>query len=788
MFTAPGLRLSLLLLIILIFFFWLSIYLGQPPEAKPASAALTEFSAERAMSYVRQIAREPHAIGTQGHTRVKTYLMNTLRTLGLDPQIQEAMVVIPSNGTGSSVSASMLKDATLAAYIYNVMARLKGKSPGKAVLLMAHYDSQPNAVGAGDDGSGVAAILETVRAIRQGKPLLHDVIILFTDGEEYGLMGAKAFLKHPWAAEVGFVVNLEARGNSGASMTFEMSPENGWIVEQFAKSVPYPIASSLAYEVYRNMPNDTDFTVFRKAGYSGMNSAFIDGFVHYHKLTDTPENLNKNSLQHHGDNMLAFVHHIGNISLEHVKAPDSVFFNWAGHWIVHYPKKLDWFWMLLLTATFAAAFVLGFKQKTLSTGQVLGGFGLYLALLVIVCGFCLLVNVGVHSALPSTHFFNGSYGSSKFFIAYCLLTTGIFGLLICLVLRWIMPMSLVLGAFLLTYSLTIASFIFLPATTYLLMFPLLSVCAALFFIQKQVKGENSRRSFHAPVLLACALPTLFIIVPLVKLLFVTFDLQLPVASVLLLVLVLALLLPLWMLIEKGLRFRKMPALPIAFFFFGILVMVVAIQEEAPSAQQPLHTQTSYYLNANTKQAVWASYYFTEPDEWNKQFFTKPTIGKLTEIYPDTLLTAPYKYLKNAAGIVSDSPPEAVILSDITKGVLRKLTLELRSSRQAAHMEAVLFPQKGSDLQSLELNGEPVQIRPQLTSSGPAIDLMLYGLPESKKVTLTVNLNAGSPLRIILYDQSIGLPARLIKLTSPSHVVAEQGQISNLTVIGKNYLF
>ncbi len=229
--------------------------LGSCPQARPATAPLTEFSAERAMPYVRQIAHEPHAMGTPDHARVRTYLLKSLAGLGLQPQVQEATITGPMTSSLSmSPSGAMLRVASRAGYVYNIMAQLKGTQPGKAVLLLAHYDSQPNALGAGDDGAGVAAILETIRAIRQRGPLQHDLLILFTDGEEQGLFGAKAFLRHPWAKNVGFVMNLEGRGNSDPSMTFELSAQNGWIVEQLGQAAPYPFASSLAYEVYRNLP------------------------------------------------------------------------------------------------------------------------------------------------------------------------------------------------------------------------------------------------------------------------------------------------------------------------------------------------------------------------------------------------------------------------------------------------------------------------------------------------------------------------------------------------------
>src|SRR4029453_6210943 len=90
-------------------------------------------------------------------------------------------------------------------YIRNVLARFPGRTPGgPAVVLMAHYDGVPGGPAAADAGSGPAAILETLRALRAGPPLAHDVIALITDGEEAGLLGAAAFVReHAWAKDVG---------------------------------------------------------------------------------------------------------------------------------------------------------------------------------------------------------------------------------------------------------------------------------------------------------------------------------------------------------------------------------------------------------------------------------------------------------------------------------------------------------------------------------------------------------------------------------------------------------
>ena len=750
------------------------------------------------MRYVRQIAREPHSMGTPNHARVRAYLVTTLRTLGLRPQVQEATVTGPVTSSASlSPSGAMLGVASRAGYVYNVMARLRGSQPGKAVLLMAHYDSQPNALGAGDDGAGVAAMLETVRAIRQRGPLKHDVIILFTDGEEQGLFGAKAFLRHPWAKDVGFVLNLEGRGNSGPSMTFELSPQNGWIVEQFAKAAPHPFASSLAYEVYRKLPNDTDFTIFREAGYPGLNSAFLDGFVHYHKLTDSPENLSQNSLQHHGDNLLALTRHFGNGPLDRVKAPDKVFFNLIGDWLVQYPLALNWLWVGLLTAAFGMVFALGFRQKQLTVGQVIGGLVLYLVILLLVVAAAWGVNVFIHKQLPLTHFFNGSYGAAQFALAFTLLAVGLLGLLTNLVLRWLRALSFIMGAYGLLYGLVLTCFVLLPSATYLLLFPLLGALTGLLTVQWQTRRQADSRPVHALILLISALPTLFIVLPIVSLLFVTFDIQLPMAPVLLLGLAFALLLPLWVLIETGAtgagwQWRNPTVgptlLPVASLVFGTILVFTAIHNEAPTAEKPLHSQVSYYLNTDTKRAVWASYNLETIDDWNRQFFSTPSTGRLTEIFPAVPGSSRGTYLKSPAAVLSAFPPIAALRSDVTTGSTRRLTLVLRSVRGAANMEAIVSTQAADLVKNIRVNGEPVAIVAQQTAIGPAFDLLFFGLPVTKEITLTVDLKAGSPLRLSLYDQSIGLPSELVKIPRPAYVVPEQGRGSNLTVIGKTYPF
>lgn len=787
-------RLSRFVLLALLVLSGWSIYLTRPPQAKPTTAPLTEFSAQRAMRHVRQIAREPHAMGTPGHARVRAYLLTALRSLGLKPLVQEATVAgRPTNPQSFVPSGTLFGLAYRVGHVYNVLARLRGRGPDKArprkaVLLVAHYDSQPNTLGAADDGSGVAAILEAVRAIQQGGPLQHDVILLFTDGEEYGLYGARAFRRHPWANDVGFMINLESRGNSGPSTLFETSAQNGWVIDQVTQSVPHPVASSLGYEVYKRLPNTTDFTILREGGYAGVNTAFIDGFIHYHKLTDSPQNLNPNSLQHQGENLLALTRHVGNVSLARTKAPDKVFFNGAGHWLITYPMAINWLWMALLTVAFVTALAIGFRQPQLGVGQFIGGLGACLLVLLLIGGFCLLVQAGILWALPLTHVFNGTYGPAQFFGAFALLTVGLFGLLVRLAGRRLRPLSLTLGGYSLVFGLTVTLFFLLPAGTYLFLFPLLGALTGLLLTIWPTRRTGRSRPVHALILLIGALPALFIILPLVQALYVTFDLQLPAVPMLLLSVVLLLLLPLWLPLEAGLRWGNRAALPVVALLLGGVMMVVALRNEAPSAGQPLHSQVSYFLNADTGRAIWASYALLGTDDWNRQFFPASSEGALTEMRPASQPEDQRVFRKNTAPAIADAPPVARLVADRAVGAGRQLQFELRSGRGAAHLEMVLFAGRGGSVQSIRLNGESVPIRAQPTTVGPAVDLLLTGLPVTKTITLTVNLPTRDSLRLLLADQSIGLPASLIKIPRPAYVVPEQGSLSNLTVIEKTYSF
>ena len=337
------------------------------------------FSTERALSQVEKIAEKPHAVGFESHQQVRSYIVEQLNAMGLETTIQEGFVI---GDWGNLCRAK------------NILAKIKGSGEGKALLLLSHYDSSPHSsFGASDAGSGVATILEGVRAfLAENQKPKNDIIILISDGEELGLNGAELFVnEHPWAKDVGLVLNFEARGSGGPSyMLIETNRGNQKLIEEFVNANPdYPVANSLAYSIYKMLPNDTDLTVFREDGdIEGFNFAFIDDHFDYHTALDTHERLDKESLAHQGSYLMPLLHYFADADLDNLKSlNDNIYFNVPFFKLISYP--FDWIWPMYLIAIVAFILILvhGFKKGQLESKELLKGF-LPMLLILVITGIC----------------------------------------------------------------------------------------------------------------------------------------------------------------------------------------------------------------------------------------------------------------------------------------------------------------------------------------------------------------------------------------------------------------
>jgi hypothetical protein len=328
---------------------WLGMDGLRPPAcpSPPAGGRDDQFSCEQAIAHVRAIAYRKHPAGSKADANAREYLLDTLRDMGFSPQVQA------TDAYGGRGPASLP--------LYNILVRLPGTQGGApAVMLACHYDSVPMGPGASDDGVAVGALVETLRVLKAGPPLRNDIILLITDGEELGMRGAEGFVReHPWARDVGLVLNFDARGTDGPSIMFQASPGNAALIRAFPEAAPYPVATSMAGDVYRHMPNDTDFTIFAAAGMKGLNFAFIGNYIYYHTSGDNLVQVDLNTLYHDGTYAVSLARLFGNMDLAALPAgdhaPDAVYFSPVRGHLVTYGIK--WVWPLtglLLVLTFAA--------------------------------------------------------------------------------------------------------------------------------------------------------------------------------------------------------------------------------------------------------------------------------------------------------------------------------------------------------------------------------------------------------------------------------------------------
>ena len=345
------------------------------PAPVPASAPPGQFSAERAMADVRAIAVRPHPIGSADIGRVRSYILDRLAQLGLGGEVH----------TGQGAYGSRRDAHWLAAgSVQNLIGVLPGRDRARpALLVMSHYDTVRNSPGAADDTSGVAAALEIARMLKAGPPPERDVIFLFTDGEEAGLLGADAFFSaDPMARRVGAVINMEARGDAGRASMFETGPGSDGLIGLMAATLRAPNAISLSSAIYHLLPNDTDFSLAVRHGLPGLNYAFLDDLPAYHTPLATPSHLDPGALQDLGDQAGAMARAISGRAESPPADPGAyaAYDDILGGLFVHYPGWVGWVILAAIAGAAAFAALRARRAGRTTPLQILRGMGLFVTL------------------------------------------------------------------------------------------------------------------------------------------------------------------------------------------------------------------------------------------------------------------------------------------------------------------------------------------------------------------------------------------------------------------------
>ena len=766
-------KITVVTFLFILFMAFLGIYQLNPPEAALINTPSGQFSSGRAMKHLEAIAQKPHPIGSLEHTKVRNYIFNELTALELNPEIQTTTVINPKWGIP-------LKAGTA----HNIIAKLPGIENTKAVLVAAHYDSVPNAPGASDDGIAVAAMLETLRSLKASSPLKNDAIFLFSDGEETGLLGAKAFVdEHPWAKGVGAVLNFEARGNRGASLMFETGSNNGGLIQEFATAAPHPVASSLFSSIYKLLPNNSDFTVFKEAGIPGLNFAFIDGLIYYHTQRDNLANASSRSLQHHGETMLASIRRLGNLNLEHSQKPDAVFFNLIGSIFIHYSEQWIVPLSIFVTLLFAGVVRVGFRQRQLTWKGIAAGFGVLLsstasAAIAVSLVWWLIGNIhSGYQLIPQ----GDTYNSTLYIIAFVALTITLTALWYNYARKRTNIQNLSIGALLWWWIAMVLTSVFLSGASYLFTWPLLFSLIGLLFIFAS-RHQKSVLEKHLIVHSLLAVPGIILLSPIIYLIFVALTINMSGVVVVMVVLLLGLLIPYLSLITT--RYKWL--LPSTTLLISLSFLLAGSFTAGFDANHPKPNSIFYGLNADVGRAIWASA-DEKPDEWTSQFLSdKFEKSVLTEYLP----MVSTQFLNSPAPVASLTPPKIEPLSNDVSNGIRTIRMHITSPRQARVMNISLDSE--TKVLAARVNGKQIKDKslPTASKSLKKWGLDYFAFP-TEGIELTLSIKATQALVLRAVDRSDELPQ--ISGTSfkprPNYMMSTAfgSGVGNSTLVSKSFV-
>jgi hypothetical protein len=726
--------LSFFLILGLIYY---SFYSLMPQGGTASSISETEFSTERALIPLREITKVPHYYGSEGHKQVRVFLENELKDLGLETQIQEGFVLNPDWGGLDKPK--------------NILGRIKGSENGKALVLLSHYDSAlVPSLGASDAGSGIVTILESLRAyLASGKTPKNDIIVLFSDCEEIGLDGAQLFVnEHPWAKNVGLVLNFEARGSGGPSnMILETNGGNSNLIKAFIEANPeYPVASSLMYSIYKMLPNDTDSTIFREDGdIDSFFFAFIDDHFDYHTANDNLENLDLNSLQHQGSYLLPLLNYFADADLNNLKAEeDNVYVNFPLGNMISYP--FSWILPMIVIAIvfFIALLFFGIKKKKL-TGNGIGKGFVPLLLSLVLCGFVgyygwefLLKIYPQYNEVQHGFKYNGhSYIGFFVFLSLAILfrvykrfsrKENVANLFVAPLTLWILV--------------NIAIYVYLKGAGFFII-PVFFGLLSLWILIRQEK----------PNLLLMALiaaPAIFIYAPLIQFFPVGLGSDHVFISCIFTVLLFGLLLPVF-------RFYKnQRLLSFSCALIAVVFLISAHLKSNFSETRQKPNSLVYYQNADTGKSYWVTY-DTILDDWTKGY-----LGESPE--------EASKYIENASGskynteytYASEAPSkeiplfETIVQNDTIVDDYRNVTFTIYPKRGVNQIS--LYADKDILFHSLQYNGKsvPKDSPENVYSTRKGNELLRYYISDTDSLEVSFSIVKDIPVSFTVIEYSFDL--------------------------------
>ncbi|WP_282074067.1 M28 family peptidase [Polaribacter atrinae] len=707
----------------------------KPTYSPKKITSKNEFSINNALYHLKNISKEAHYTGSKNHKEVQNYIVHELQKMGLKTEIQ----------TQTAINKKWFAATTAE----NILARIKGSENGKALMLLTHYDSNPHSsLGASDAGSGVVTILEGIRVfLEKNKQPKNDIIILISDAEELGLLGAQAFVdEHPWTKDIGLVLNFEARGTGGPSyMLMETNGKNSKLLSEFMAAKPnYPAANSLMYSIYKKLPNDTDLTIFREKGdINGFNFAFIGDHFDYHTAQDSYERLDRETLLHQADYFTATVNYFANSDLTDLNSDeDFVYVNFPLVKLATYP--FSWVSTMLISAfiLFLVLLFFGFKKDKLSLKGILKGFGAFI-LAILLCGG---VSFGLWKLLLLVHpqykdILHGfTYNGYQYVAAFVFLNLWVLfkvykytsnhkkttDLIIAPIIVWF-----IINFFINVY-LKGAGFFIIPV------FAALIILAINIFVNLEEKSK--------PILFTIlSIPTIYIFAPLIKMFPVGLGLKIVFVSGILIALVFGLMM-LSLHQKKTFWMQKTVGL-FAIIFFGL-----ATYNSGFSVDNKKPNSIVYIENSDDKTAFFGTY-DTNLDTYTRQFFDENAVkGSIANAETKSKYNTRFTYYKKTEfKNISAANLETVL--DTIIGDKRFLEFTVSSNRKVNKLEFIT--KKELKLHQFKVNDVLVNDgKNYIVKKGT---FLVYHLAnQDKEVTLSFSVLKEAELDIVMNEISYDL--------------------------------
>lgn len=723
--------LSALFVLALLGLIWFAL---MPRLASQNEGPLAEFSAKRAMAHIKEMSRAPHFVGSENHQTVAAYLDSELKKLGLETQIQQ--------GTTLSDWGNLVPSK-------NIMARIKGSGSAKALLLLSHYDSAPHSFshGAADDASGVATILEGVRAFLHNKsPHKNDIIIVFTDAEELGLNGAVLFVRqHGWAKDIGLAVNFEARGTAGPGyMLMEVNQGNAQMVDAFsAAGVPFPVSNSLMYSIYKMLPNDTDLTVFREQGkIQGFNFAFIDDHFNYHTAQDDFAHLSPESVAHQGSYLMPLLGHFANADLSNLDSnDDSVYFN-VPYFFVHYP--FGWILPMVIVALVLLLFLvfIGLGKRMLHLPEIAKGFIPLLGAVTLsgAIGFfgwkLLLAIYPQYQDIQQGFTYNGH----SYIAAFVCLTLSVCFLFYAKLKTEIQVSDYSIAPMVLWLLINFGLAFYLPGAGFFI----IPVLCALLMLAFFVTTQRSSAGFN----LLLSIPAFVIFVPFIAMFPIGLGLKILAGSAVLTVLVFTLLLPVFGLFSrKGLWSLACLVLGVGFLAHAHLNAAYAPGKAKPNS-------LLYVYNADKDKADWVTY-DTHLDPWTKIYLgdnPKPATH-LNSLPLFSKYDSKFTYA-NEAMVREIAEPTVEFLTDSIVGGQRLVKIKITPQRKVNRYD--IFANENMQLHNLVANGATVLGQKGSLYQRNGKKIISYYVVDNQPLLLRFSFPKKTPLDMQLMESSFDL--------------------------------